>query len=305
MEPKKKKKKNNGIDDNMETNGNLPNGVIDKLHVENKEKKSKSEFKKSKSDADDDVKSPVKSEKKKKKSKAVSDSLGEDDVEIVPETIQEAASTADPVIEPGKLSKKPKDKKGKNKSISDPQNAPQDRPGSSQEVINKKPKDLQGPEHVAETAPVENPLDDTAKKPKDKKKKKKDESLLSGCRHVGDLNGTDTKKEDVLASTEYVMAVEKKSSKKRKRPAPEELDSNADDDIASKELDPNKIDASNEKNENEQLEESRKAKEKPSAGVSKKEVDGLANGNAGKNGKDITPQTTKKDLGSSTEVCAL
>lgn len=279
----------------MEIDGSLLNGVTNELHAQNKEKKIKSESKKSKSDADDDVHdkllelSPVISEKKKKKSKTVFDSLSEDNVEIVPETIKEAANTS----ELGKLPKKSKDKKDKNKLISDPPaNLQQDSPGSSQEVIKKKPKDLQGPELVTETVPVEIPLGDTNKKRKDKKKKK-GESL------------TDTRKEDVLVSEENFVAFEKKSSKKRKRHATEELDSRADDDITRKGKDPNKIDGSREKNEDELLEDSTKAKEKPSADDSKKEANGFANSHLPQNGKDITMKTTKKEHSNSAEVCAL
>eukprot|EP00268_Persea_americana_P029844 TRINITY_DN2883_c0_g1_i1.p1 TRINITY_DN2883_c0_g1~~TRINITY_DN2883_c0_g1_i1.p1 ORF type:complete len:484 (-),score=158.10 TRINITY_DN2883_c0_g1_i1:400-1851(-) len=292
VEPKKKKrKKNSGGDANMEIDGSLLNGVTDELHAQNKDKKIKSGSKKSKSDADDDVHdkllelSPVKSEKKKKKSETVFDSLGEDNVEIVPETIKEAANTS----ELGKFCKKSKDKKNKNKLISDPPaNLQQDSPGSSQEVIKKKPKDLKGPELVTETVPVEIPLGDTNKKLKDKKKKK-GESL------------TDTRKEDVLVSEENFVALEKKSSKKRKRHATEELDSRADDDITGKGKDPNKIDGSREKNENELLEDSTKAKEKPSADDSKKEANGFANSHLPKKGIDITLKTTKKEHSNSAE----
>ncbi|XP_077253817.1 uncharacterized protein LOC143892819 isoform X2 [Tasmannia lanceolata] len=313
---KKKRKKSSDSDAGMETegispgvgNGSAINAVIDDLHMKSKEKK-------------------------KNKNKLVSDSLG-DSIELVQlEIFKEMAEKVGDESQLGDLHAKSKDKKkNKNKLSSDScdENAKQVGSETLQDVVRKKNKNLkplgdenkidyQLPDSVTENISDKVPSDEANTKIKDKKKKHKSKD----CESTGDLNQTDFKKEEVLVSEVVsVVAVEKKSSKKRKRLASEEKESGVDDKIAIKESNHSTTEISEENKEmeilpkestilagNGYLNPGKKRKSETSeVGTVKAhntslpfedltEVDAHANGILVKNGKGggFTPKTTKKE----------
>ncbi|XP_058071567.1 suppressor protein SRP40-like isoform X2 [Magnolia sinica] len=274
----------------------LPDIVVDELHVESKEKKSKDDSKKYKSEVENGVlcgDPHGKSKEKKKKHKLVSDSLGENIKQV--ETGHESRSD--------ELQKKSKEKKkNKDKPISDScdESAEQAKSEALQEVIE------------------EALLDESNTKSKDKKKKKKHRSLSMDCGITGDSNETDSKEDNASVPDENAVAVvdEKKSSKKRKRLASEEGELQGGDETASKESKLSKTDGLKEKaKENGFLvgDGDLNAGKKRKAGTSEAGVDVSADGQKEANGhadvnvgkeereRDPTPKTMKKERNGSAQ----